>query len=361
MVFYYFACGSICLLSFVLLSDATKTNTIANRWLGAFFLCAGGALLAYIAEHTGLDKRYSYLVPLTETVRFAMAPSLYLSVRYFTAITPGPVRKESWHFLPTVLFLPLLMGGSAYMPPFMGAVVGIGLKLQMLLYWLLSFWLLWRHQRELRQFTGNTHVISLKWLQWLLGGIAAMILLWYNQVWQISTAIIPVAGIGYCIAVYLVAYAALQQREVFDYTENDRAALRKVLTVAPVAPRLQPRELEHLKEKLACLMEQEQVYRDSDLTLPGLAKQMNISIHELSWLLNKGYGQNFYQYINHYRVEKAKMLLHAEECSHLSILGIAFEAGFNAKTTFNTAFRKITGMSPRQYQQLQVRTDTDGH
>lgn len=361
MIFYHLACGSIFLLSFVLLSNAAKVNTTANRWLGAFFLCAGGALLAWIAEQTGLDIRYPYLVPLTETVRFAMAPALYLSVRYFTALTPGPAWKEGWHFLPVVLFLLILMGGSTYLPSFMGRVVGIGLRLQMLIYLLLSCRLLWWHQRRLGVFAGNTREISLKWLQWLLAGIAIMILLWYNQVWQISTAIVSVTGVAYCITLYFIAYAALQQREIFDYPESDKAAIVEVLVATPATPRLKSDELETLKEKLTSLMQQEQLYRDGDLSLPQLARKMDISIHDVSWLLNKGYSQNFYQYINHYRVESAKVLLHAAEYNHLSILGIAFEAGFNSKTTFNTVFKKTMGMSPREYRQLQVRMDTDGH
>ena len=361
MIFYYFACGSIFLLSFVLLTNATNVNTIANRWLGIFFLCVGGALLAWIAEQTGLDIRYPYLIPMTESVRFAMAPALYLSVQYFTALTPGPVWQKAGHFIPAGLFLLILMGASAYLPSFMGMLVGIGLKLQMLIYLLLSYRLLWRHQRRLGVFAGNTSEISLSWLQWLLGGIAMMVLLWYNQVWGISATIIQITGPVYCITLYFITYAALQQREIFDYPEKDKVAIGEVLLAATVTPRLKPDELDELKMKLTALMQQEQLYLDGELSLPELARRMDISIHEVSWLLNKGYSQNFYQYINHYRVEKAKDLLLAEEYQHLSILGIAFGAGFNSKTTFNTVFKKTMGMSPREYRQLQVRMDTDEH
>lgn len=360
MIFFYLACGSIFLLSFVLLSNAAKVNTIANRWLGIFFLCAGGALLAWIAEQTGLDIRYPYLIPVTESVRFVMAPALYLSVRCFTTISPRPAWGEVWHFLPAALFLPLLMGGSVYLPPFMGLVVGFGLRGQMLLYLLLSCRWLWRHQRQLGVFAGDKGEVSLKWLQWLLAGVAMMVLLWYNQVWQISAGIMRVTGLMYCITLYYIAYAALQQREVFNYAERDKAAIREVLQAAPAIPRLKPNELEVLKGKLDDLMREEQLYRDGDLSLPELARKMEMSVHEVSWLLNKGYNQNFYQYINHYRVERTRIMLLAPEYNHLSILGIAFEAGFNSKTTFNTVFKKTMGMSPREYRQ-QVRMDTSGH
>jgi AraC-like DNA-binding protein len=243
----------------------------------------------------------------------------------------------------------------------MGFVVGIGLKGQMLLYLLLSCRLLWMHQRGVGVFAGNKPEIGLQWLQWLLAGVAVMILLWYNQVWQVSSGILHVTGLAYCVALYCIAYAALQQREIFNYSEGDKAAIKEVLVLAPAAPRLKLTELEALKVKLNDLMQREQLYRDGDLNLPQLARKMDISIHEASWLLNKGYSQNFYQYINQHRVDRAKVLLLATDYNHLSILGIAFEAGFNSKTTFNTVFKKTMGMSPREYRQLQVRMDTDGH
>jgi AraC-like DNA-binding protein len=184
----------------------------------------------------------------------------------------------------------------------------------------------------------------------LLAGIALMVLLWYNQVWKISIVINLVTGFGYCLALYLIAYSLLQQGNSVAVAEDK-----------PAVSRVKPAELEELMSKLISVMQQEKLYRDGDLNLPQLAGKMEVSVHEVSWVLNKGYNKNFYQFVNHYRVEAAKELLHKEEYNHLSILGIAFEAGFNSKTTFNTAFKKITGMSPREYRQLQVRTDTDGH
>jgi len=64
--------------------------------------------------------------------------------------------------------------------------------------------------------------------------------------------------------------------------------------------------------------------------------------------LNTGFGENFYAFVNRYRVEEAKQLL-TTRVKALSMLGIAYEAGFRSKTTFNNAFKKHTGLSPSQY------------
>jgi AraC-like DNA-binding protein len=71
-------------------------------------------------------------------------------------------------------------------------------------------------------------------------------------------------------------------------------------------------------------------------------------------VLNEGFGVNFFQFINAYRVAEAQRLLASAQHQHLSMVGIAFEAGFSSKTTFNTTFKKLTGLTPSQFLQ-QVR------
>jgi AraC-like DNA-binding protein len=104
-----------------------------------------------------------------------------------------------------------------------------------------------------------------------------------------------------------------------------------------------------LKQKLTQLMVADRVFLTPDLTLPALAQQAGISVHDLSYVLNEGFGENFFQFVNRYRVEEAKRLLTSAQHRHLSILGIAFEAGFSSKTTFNTTFKKLTGQSPSDF------------
>jgi hypothetical protein len=198
MTAYYLTCGSMFLLALAHLSNAPRANPVANAWLGGFFLCAGSALLAFIAQHTGLDTSYPFLVPLTESIRLAMAPSLYLCVLYFTSVRRRWTRKDYLHFLPAILFLPLLVSGSPglHLPRFLGVLVGISVKLQLLVYWILSFSLLRKHQHLTREVSAVPQRIDLKWLQYLLLGIAAIMLLWYNQVFQINGDIERFTGIG---------------------------------------------------------------------------------------------------------------------------------------------------------------------
>ena len=100
-------------------------------------------------------------------------------------------------------------------------------------------------------------------------------------------------------------------------------------------------------------MEKEKPYLDNELSLTKLAEALNITPHQLSFLLNEGFGQNFYQYVNSFRVDAAKAMLLNPEFAHLSILGLAFEAGFNSKSSFNTVFKQHTGLTPTAYKRSQ--------
>ncbi len=96
-------------------------------------------------------------------------------------------------------------------------------------------------------------------------------------------------------------------------------------------------------------MQYEKVYLDNELSLPQLSEKMSISPQDLSYLINEACGENFFSFINRHRVEEAKRLLLSEKYDQLNILGIAYQAGFNSKTTFNTTFKKQVGLSPSDF------------
>jgi AraC-like DNA-binding protein len=91
------------------------------------------------------------------------------------------------------------------------------------------------------------------------------------------------------------------------------------------------------------------LYLNKNLSLNLLADKLNIRKNILSYILNTHYNENFYNYINNFRIEYCKALLKNQKKQHLSIEGIALEGGFGSKSTFNTLFKKQSGMTPTQY------------
>ena len=101
--------------------------------------------------------------------------------------------------------------------------------------------------------------------------------------------------------------------------------------------------------ELINLMNGEKPFLNPDLNLQMLAEKLDISSGYLSQIINRNEDKNFFDFINTYRVNTFKEMIGKDEYNHLSILGIAFEAGFKSKSTFNLSFKKITGTTPSAF------------
>jgi AraC-like DNA-binding protein len=99
--------------------------------------------------------------------------------------------------------------------------------------------------------------------------------------------------------------------------------------------------------RLMELMNEEKLYADMELNLKGTAGLLGVTPHQLSQFLNEHLNMDFRNFVNRFRVEEAQRLLKADP--DMGILTICFEVGFNSKSTFNAAFKKQTGMTPREY------------
>lgn len=104
-----------------------------------------------------------------------------------------------------------------------------------------------------------------------------------------------------------------------------------------------------LKAKLEKHMIEHEPYLQSQLRIKDLAEQTHIPSHQISQLINEQFQKNFYEFINLYRVNKAKAILKDPQYSTLTFSAIGFEAGFNSKTAFYNAFKKETGTTPAQF------------
>lgn len=117
---------------------------------------------------------------------------------------------------------------------------------------------------------------------------------------------------------------------------------------------LQEAQKDKYVEKLQTYIVNHKPYEKPELTLAQLSEKVKIPAHYLSQVINEKLNVNFLDFINSYRVEAAKELLLNPKMSHYTILSIAYEAGFNSKSTFYTAFKKGTGMTPSQYRKGKV-------
>ena len=209
-----------------------------------------------------------------------------------------------------------------------------------------------RHKQKILLFASNVHEKDLKWLEQIIIALMALIIfIGFYNVFFSTEHLNTFANIFSLYIILFVSYHTFKQKEIFSINENERRLVIDQSEASPVEKKkiLADKELYKLKDKLIRIMEKEQPYLDEELSLIKLAETMNLNPHQLSYLINEGFEENFFMFINKYRVEKVKELLLREDKKHLSVLGIAFESGFNSKTSFNTTFRKICGMTPTEF------------
>ena len=113
--------------------------------------------------------------------------------------------------------------------------------------------------------------------------------------------------------------------------------------------KLEASERDTYRKKLDQAMEESALYLDANLSLKKLADHIDLHSNKLSWLLNEHIGKNFNEYVNSYRLEAFKANALRPDYQHLTLLGIAYESGFNSKSVFNHFFKQSTGTTPRQW------------
>ena len=368
-LFCAFTAGCLALTCLAILTTPRKVNVKSNYWLSFFLFSFACVMIIMAFFETSVGNEYPLLVGFFEVPRFAMAPALYFSVLYFTIPERAFKTMDALHFVPFVLFFlfivvlalqlqeSVLFSWYADLPEDVrrgiAMTVFVSLKVQMVVYWVLAYLQLHRHTRNIQLFASALEPISLSWLRYFLLGLAGAILLSLNDVLQIVPALIPFTNFGYLVLAFYLGYFSLRQQEIFPYQPKDVVGIKEIIVeskdVSDRARRFSVDELVTRKTKLLEIVEREKVFLDPNLGLPQLAQKANLSTHDLSYVINEGFGENFFQFINRYRIGEAQRLLLSSKHQHLNILGIAYESGFRSKSTFNTTFKNMTGLSPSQF------------
>ncbi|WP_181938003.1 two-component regulator propeller domain-containing protein [Arenibacter sp. P308M17] len=157
-------------------------------------------------------------------------------------------------------------------------------------------------------------------------------------------------GIGVLLLLTLLL-GILAFKKYKNHTKLKESSAKIKKSHKPIDPVLNEENLEKIKE-LDQLMEMEKVYLDSELGLGQLADKIEVSANHLSMLLNDYVGKNFYDYINHYRVEEVKKRLKDPNYQKQTLSSIGGDCGFNSKSAFNRIFKNLTGKTPSEYQNM---------
>lgn len=108
-------------------------------------------------------------------------------------------------------------------------------------------------------------------------------------------------------------------------------------------------EIKNWKQTIQTYLETTKPYLNPELRLSELAQHFEVNISHLSTLINLCFSQNFNDLINSYRIELFLQKISSGQLQHFTLMSLAYDSGFNSKTTFNRAFKKYTGLTPSEF------------
>ena len=391
------------LLTGVLL--AQRNNRTANRLLATLMAAFTIYLASSLYYSAGIVRVFPHFFGVSYQMPWVFGPLVYL---YAVAAS-----DRSWRFEPKTLlhFVPVAINTLATSPYYFmsGAeklamldrwtagdiprqlalldpfkyVLGIAYSVATVLY-------LRRHRRQIEHSYSNTTRVNLRWL---LGLTIAAFGIWLLAVTlRLGEVDTPVRdehiSLAMAILVYAIGYMGLRQPEVFRYETAEYPVPATAAATARAAPPvhvpdeqvpdervpdervpddpvpdgarstsryersgLGDIEAQRLKNALLAIMDREQPWKESELTLADLAARLHSTPHKLSEVLNAQIGQTFYDFVNGYRVREVQRRIQAGETRARKMLALAMDAGFASKSTFNQAFKKHTSQTPSDFRE----------
>jgi AraC-like DNA-binding protein len=350
-------------LALILVSKQEKN--LADRVLAAWLLVIALHLGLYHHHTTGLKELYPYFLGWAVPLPFLHGPFLYL---YSSSLTKsGTLKGRYWygHFLPALCLylyiLPFLFSSAEekLVVDLRGFPEDFYFRFLHKYFILLSgFGYALRSAHLLKSAFSPTNSqetahLERHWLRYLIicmSGIWVLVALGNNQ-WIFSTATLFVLFIG---------YFGIKRLGIF--TEKNRQLALQGPYVSPQLG-LEPdptrkkyqksglSEAQALKvqKELHHLLFTEKLFKNSELGLIDLAERLSIHPNYLSQVINEREGMTFQEYLNTLRVEEFKNLVGKAYLQHYTLLALAFECGFNSKSSFNRYVKKVTGLSPSEY------------
>ncbi|WP_367393099.1 helix-turn-helix domain-containing protein [Lewinella sp. LCG006] len=369
------------ILLVIAINSFKERHRRTNRILSFLIIVLSITFLARIgAFDRDIFQNYPKIILLPDLIYFTYGPLFWL---YLRSLTPNwPYRwRWFWHFLPLTLvflfYLPQIFKTNfdfitqvvnlQLRPTFIG-VAAIGLLFSMV-YWL-------RGRQFLRQLNTNyaadglpilsflrtvffLHTLCLiVWLSTYLVGATG---LWFGFNWTpITDRMTDATWIILAVGAYTMGYYAMRQPQIFrsaqlnlpapsptNISEEEATPEATPLASLQSSPVLAPPQEEF--RQLEQLMEDKRPYLNPSLSLGELADLAQTPSHQLSKLINDQFGKNFFDYINSHRIKSFQQRIDKGDHQERTILSLALEAGFNSKTAFNRAFKKQTGLTPREY------------
>jgi AraC-like DNA-binding protein len=317
----------------------------AKKYLSNYLL---GALLIALSIRIGKSVVYYFDPNLPKTYLqiglsacFLIGPFLY----FFIKSEVEHIKKMPKTWLALIAFWVVLISAIGIIYPYQSQPMkwwhGIiyGIYMQWGIHIAFSGFLL---INIVRKFYNNEPLKPFeKWLLTIWLGVFVLFCCYIWALFSITKGTYILGGVSFSLILYLVIFVLLFRKKTDDLStfSNQKYTDKK----------LNEEDAKLIAEKLEKVMTDKEIFKNPNLKLNDLAKEINVSGHQLSQFLNDNLDKNFTLFINEYRINEACKVLSTN--TNLTIEAIGEEVGFNSKSTFYTSFKKIKGITPNLYQQ----------
>ena len=356
------------MLTFLLVSK--NVNQLSNRILAALMLVFTIDLAMAAFLSVGLHQSYPHVLGLDFSITLLYGPLLYL---YSDTLIKGSERmsiSQKKHFIPFILLTIYLVPFFFYSGESKLSLIDETGALQYGSAWITHFKVvyslsylpfiifdLYAYRKKIRANYSTLEKRNLDWLQGFvlagtLLGITAGVLYTVSSFSDMLSEYTDFTLLASTIFVYSIGYMGLKQAEFFTPIRREEMQVpkeEKPRQESYTRSGLNEEQGKELHQQLCTLMENEKPYLRNDLSLAELAGLINISTHNLTEVINTFADTSFYDFVNSYRVENVKKAIKDPEFQNYTLLGIGLESGFNSKSSFNSVFKKHTGLTPSQY------------
>ena len=337
-----------------------KGSKRANRFLALFLFTITTLLFSNFIVFSHLYKIYPHLIGCSFLLWYILPPAFYFYVKTGTHPNYRFAWYDIFHLAPVIYTLISLIPFYALSPeiklnwfenqlsnPIDLSFISGFIIVYSFVYLAASIYLIIDFEKHYKKDFSNTNVEHIDGIKRLILvyviykalDLLALIASFFSD--QSTIGIMQFISVSLCIFIFVIVYIFLHQPEKLFQSEIIKAKYK-------TSP-LSDSDLSEQSHKLQAMMTGQKLYLDSDINLSILAQTLEISTHTLSQIINQYYKMNFYEFINQYRVDEVKSQLLKEENKNLTIIAIAYDAGFNSKSSFYKIFKRFVGKSPSAF------------
>ena len=356
--------------AFYLLSLKSK-NRISNILISLFLIIRAIDAGTVLSDQFIMLRHPGYGL-LLNTLLFLSPPILYFYIRSVTEADFKLKWKHLWHTLPFVIAI-LVLIPRFYLADYDKKIeiltandglilefklVYLLLHVQITVYIIACFIVILRSKKLLLENYSSGNVNYYNWLFTFITLVALeTVVSTFKNFFLINGLeaqyywATTITGLSAFLFISWLVLKALKSPRLYGRVDSKQPLVNEIITAHPPKGSRDgdDKERDEAIRGIKSYMEREEPYLEPSLSIYDLSQQLSLPLKELSVLINHNLNQHFFDFVNEYRIKKAMEILADPSKSDLTILEILYEVGFNSKSSFNTAFKKYTALTPTQY------------